>query len=89
MTGLQKSFLIYTTQKQKEDGFWTITSDELPGLFLAGKDLFSISAEVPEAIKLLFSLNYNMSVDVKMAIDPIARGVPPVPEEYFAIPNAA
>ena len=85
----QDSFLIRTIQEQKEDGFWTITSEDLPGLFLAGKDLFSISAEVPEAIKMLFSLNHNMAVDVKMAVDPVGRGVPPAPEEYFAIPNAA
>lgn len=46
------------------DGAWLITSKDLPGLFLAGDDMDRLQSEIPEAIKLLFKLNYDMAVQV-------------------------
>lgn len=43
---------------------WALTSNNLPGLLLAGGDLAALLADLPNAIKLLFRLNYQMDVDV-------------------------
>jgi len=43
---------------------WALTSDNLPGFLLAGSDLNALLDDVPNAIKLLFRLNYQMDVEV-------------------------
>ncbi len=43
---------------------WALTSNDLPGLVMAGGDLDALLADLPQAIKLLFRLNYQMDVEV-------------------------
>lgn len=55
-------------QDYKEGGHWHLTSPDLPGLFLAGKDITDLYADVPNVIKTLFRLNYGMEIDVQPAV---------------------
>lgn len=53
-----------------KDGGWVITSENLPGLFLAGSDPDALRADLPEAIMNLYKLNYGMNVRVCPAGEP-------------------
>lgn len=81
------SCVIQVREKLKEGGYWSVTSKDLPGLFLGGTDIDAIREEVPEAIRLLFELNYGMKVDVRRNTDvaAIAKRVPP---EFLGVPHA-
>lgn len=57
-------------KEEFRDGSWLITSDNLPGLFLAGEDLHILHTDIPAAIKLLYELNYSMNVKVCAAGNP-------------------
>ena len=46
------------------DGSYAIVSEQLPGLFLSGKDLSALLADVPSAIKMLYRLDCGMDVQV-------------------------
>lgn len=48
----------------REERMFSITSKDVPGLFMAGCDLLKLAADLPAAIKLLFKLNYNSEVEV-------------------------
>lgn len=52
-----------------KDGAWLVTSDDLPGLFLAGGNVAALRKEIPDAIALLFRLNYDMQVVVRPATE--------------------
>ena len=60
---------VIRVSEEFKEGSWMITSDNLPGLFLAGGDLPAIRKNVPDAIKLLYKLNYGMKVEVCAAGD--------------------
>ena len=53
-----------------KDKGWVITSENLPGLFLAGNDLEKLTADIPANIEMLYQLNYGMSVKVCVAGEP-------------------
>lgn len=86
-----------TEECSTEDGteFWVLTSNDLPGLLLGGRDLDALRADVPDAIRILFRENYGMEVRVLRATEPkaLASGVPeaehPPPVTWTAIPQAA
>lgn len=83
---------VISVQREYRDGAWILTSENLPGLFLAGDDLKAIRADIPAAIKLLYSLNYAMDVNVCVAGEPEnATKKQPTSgsERWAAIPSAA
>lgn len=43
--------------KPKREGYYTITSNEIPGLYLAGPDLSDILADVPNVVEALALIN--------------------------------
>lgn len=61
------SRLINLSVEYNPDGCWAISSPDLPGLVLAGKDIAALLDDVPNAIRLLFKLNYQMDVQVARA----------------------
>lgn len=71
------------------DGAWVITSENLPGLFLAGSDLDRLRNDVPSAIKMLYRLNYGMDVKVCAAGEPGMRAAKPMPNTWAAVPIQA
>jgi hypothetical protein len=85
------SYSIRIDEKLQEGGFWSLTSDNLPGLFLAGQDLPALRNELPDVIKKLFELNYSMDVEVRLLLDnPPARPNPNASARtWAAIPKAA
>lgn len=52
-----------------ETGLWALTSDEVPGLFFAGKNESELHNDVVGAIKKLYKYNYDMNVDVKALVE--------------------
>lgn len=80
-----------------DDGedFWTLTSDDLPGLLLGGRDLKALHADTPAVIRSLFKHNYGMEVDVlpRAEAKSLAAEVPlpklALPETWAAIPIVA
>ncbi|MFH0342350.1 MAG: hypothetical protein ACHBNF_09525 [Chromatiales bacterium] len=68
-----KSFLVEIQERFGEGAFWTITSKHLPGLFLGGQDLDALRKDLPEAIRLLFLLNYKMKVEVRFLITDLSE----------------
>lgn len=45
-------------------GYFIMTSEDLPGLFLASKNYLALMYDVPRAIKILYKDNYCMDVTV-------------------------
>jgi len=43
----------------REGGYWVITSDDVPGMLMAGKDIHRLYADVPNVIKMLHKLNHR------------------------------
>ncbi len=80
---IHQKTIISTAQEKWSDGFWSITSPDLPGLFLAGKDLAKLMNDVPFAIQTLFLLNYKMRVEVSAATKR------PVKKDYLKLVNPA
>jgi hypothetical protein len=60
-------------------GLFSLTSSAVPGLFLAGRDLSALQADVPTALKVLSRLNEGIEVEVREikskrpAPDPVGR----------------
>ena len=75
--------------------FWTLTSDDLPGLLLGGRDLKALHADTPTVIQSLFKHSYGMEVNVlpvAEAKDLAARNPLPrlaLPDAWTAIPIEA
>ncbi|MDH5573260.1 MAG: hypothetical protein OEY89_15975 [Gammaproteobacteria bacterium] len=63
------SYLINVEEDFREGEYWVLTSKQLPGLFLSGKDLKTLRADVPNVIKTLYRLNYEMDVDVRLVCE--------------------
>lgn len=59
-------------QYNTECCLFALTSAELPGLFLAGKDPAKLWADVPSTVKAMYLVAYNMQVDVVMEAIPAA-----------------
>ena len=66
------SCFIRVDENYREHGHWELTSKNLPGLFLAGKDLNALRADVPNVIKVLFKNNYDLVADVRPVVDSCA-----------------
>ena len=45
-------------------GYFIMTSEDLPGLFLASKNYLALMQDVSKAIKILYKDNYDMDVTV-------------------------
>ena len=79
----------------EEDEFWTLTSEDLPGFLLGGRDIESLRADIPVAIRAIFKHNYDMEVNVLRVTEPqnIAQNIPEAdlapPKAWTAIPLAA
>jgi len=54
----------------REGGYWVITSNDLPGLLLSGKDLHKLVVDIPNVIKALFKNNFGEDVRVLKTIRP-------------------
>lgn len=73
------------------DGYWAISSKDLPGLMLAGRDIGPLVEDVPAAIKLLYKLNYQMDVEVTPVEDDgvnaerVASGFRQLPHAFAAL----
>ena len=65
-TDYQKTINI-KTKLNRDDGIIVMTSEDLPGLFLAGKNLLALARDLPPAIKALYRLNYEMDVEVELS----------------------
>lgn len=53
-----------TVLQNPVEGTYAIVSSELPGLFLSGKDLATLTADVPNAIKMLYLVDCGIKVEV-------------------------
>lgn len=90
------STTVCVEEKFLQRGYWVLTSNELPGFMLSGKDLDALRGDTPEVIKAFFRLNYGMSVEVKRHVQPdeLKKRVPAEllrnhPGRWVAIPRAA
>lgn len=91
-----KSHLIDVSIEYHPDGCWAITSKNLTGMVLAGKDIQALIADVPNAIKLLYKLNFQQTVEVALADDEVGgletevhSAFIPLPHQYVAMSAAA
>ena len=66
------SCVIQVNENYREGGHWELTSKNVPGLYLAGKDLSALRADVPNVIKVLFKNNYDLAVEVRAVVDSCA-----------------
>ncbi len=55
-------------------GMFALTSDQLPGLLLAGKDPAKLWDDVPAVVKAMYRVGYNMDVEVIMEAQPRSEG---------------
>ncbi len=63
------SCIINIKEEYREGGVWSLTSPDLPGLFLAGRELSVLRNDIPKAIQVLFKRNYDMDVEVRLLVD--------------------
>ncbi|MCK4710092.1 MAG: hypothetical protein KAU21_15845 [Gammaproteobacteria bacterium] len=70
MASCNYASVIRVQEELREGHFWVITSDDLAGLLLCGKEIKKLRADIPSAIKMLFKANYDMDVDVKALAEP-------------------
>lgn len=79
-------------EANRDNGFFAITSKNVPGLVLGGTDLFALLKDVPAAIALLFKLNYDLNVRVVPADSKIQKTEEPkwqaLPHTFVAVPAA-
>ena len=69
MANTHFTYLINIDVDFREGEYFVLTSSQLPGLLLSGKDINALREDVPNVIKSLFSLNYKMDVDVRIACE--------------------
>jgi len=73
--------------------YW-VTSEDVPGLFLAGSDLAQLYKDIAPAIQTLFKSNRGIDVEVRPATPlesfPKAAGSPPArADRYLLFPQLA
>jgi hypothetical protein len=51
-------------------GLFSLTSPDMPGLLLAGKDPNKLIDDVPAVVKAMYRVGYNMNVEVVMEGQP-------------------
>lgn len=61
---------IRVSEKQRENGLWVFTSDDLPGFIQIGKDQIELRAKTPVFIQEYFRKHRQMAVDVRRWVDP-------------------
>ncbi len=89
------STIISVNEAFREGEYWVLTSDQLPGLLLSGKNLTELRADIPNVIRLLFKMNYDLEIEVRPIVDAKAlltrreKECFAVPSQYSAIPRAA
>lgn len=62
------SSVVHVLAERDPDERWTLTSPDLPGFLLRGIDKSRLLAAAPEAIRMLFLLNYKTEVQVFPAL---------------------
>lgn len=55
---------VVTVAVTKKYGWYIVTSPGIKELIVCHKDFDTLMAEIPECIKILYKLNYNMEVDI-------------------------
>jgi hypothetical protein len=63
------SYLVKIKEDYKEGGYYMLTSPNLPGFFMGGKNIKKLRTDVPSVIKILFKLNYQLDVHVRPLTD--------------------
>jgi len=65
-------------------GLFSLTSSELPGLFLAGKDPGKLVEDLPAVIKAMYKVAYDMHVEV------VTEGMPKISShnEFMQLPSS-
>ena len=71
MASCNYTSVISVCEERRDGGFWVLTSENLAGLLLCGKDLKKLRLDVPAAIKMLFKMNYEMDVEVCPIAEPV------------------
>lgn len=69
----QKSYVINIKVELRDGGFFTLNTEDLPGLCLLGKDPIRLIKQVPELVKKLFKLNFEADV----LVIPVSKAVLP------------
>ena len=70
MTSKTYTSVVRVREEMREGKFWMVTSEDLPELLLAGKNLDLLRKDVPNVIKMLFKLNCGMDVEVHPNLKP-------------------
>ncbi len=91
------STVIRVNEELREGNYWMVTSDDLPGMILGGRDILKLREDVPNVIKSLFELNCGMKVDVYPAVKlkemtskkPTRQNVVSRLSDWTAIPHLA
>ncbi len=92
MASCNYAAVIRVDETFRKGGYWLLTSNDLPGFVLCGKDIKTLRDDVPAAIKILVKANYDMDVEVRPLIQPsemvkCKEGVDmPLPEAWTAVP---
>lgn len=77
----------------KDWNLFSLTSPELPGLLLAGRDLVALYADVPAVIKGLYKLDCGLDVEVRPLVrEGFDESLPermPLTNQYCAFQAAA
>lgn len=92
MVSCNYASVIRVSEEMHEGCYWVLTSGDLAGFLLCGKDIKKLRADIPVAIKTLFKVNYNMDVEVSALAEPSKvvkckrKSDMPLPESWAAIP---
>lgn len=58
------AYIVNIDVSLEDGGFFILSSNDLPGLCLLGKDPIPLLKQIPELVKKLFELNFGLTVRV-------------------------
>ena len=84
----ERAEIVNVKIRRELDGYFVVTSNELPGLVLAHMDIRELLADVPAAIMALYMANLGISVRVIEAF-PASSGKIELPPAWMVMRQSA
>ncbi len=60
-----------TIAQNSSDKSFGVFSEDMPGLFVTGKDISKVIEQIPEVIRMLYKLDCGLDVEVTPAVPPL------------------
>ncbi|HIJ84168.1 MAG: hypothetical protein HW380_3846 [Magnetococcales bacterium] len=85
MKKMEKIGIVRIDIEERQDNCFTISSKDMPSLYLAGENVEKLLHDVPGSVELLFELNHGLKVRVGSVIpgDEMAKKQPQTLDRFM------